>query len=728
MNKWEAKFGFFWYNDDELFKFSQEDFDEKAKKIADSGINIVMTFSCTHFRWTFHRYWDRILRCLEMTVKACHKHGIKVVEHHSSHLTFNPQNQEHWDYTERILHARGSSLASWEGLAETINDEIVENGKPASSFRQVDGRTGEYAWSNYNGYCMCFNNPDYREAYFKYLERVYQTGVDGIMTDDVQYFAQGHACACKHCQRLFKEDTGYELPGPGKEWEAFYGDYNNPVYIAWERFRRKSTERFQRGVNKHFKSLGLDLLRPNYVSAALNHNPTGYCFDMAADLWDWIFQENCFSTIIRVSWPSWYVESLHRYALAQRNHVPSMSLFYPDREDSYYFVWALAGSWGQMLTVTPEGYDLSSIEKKYRTFEKKYNHVYTDQQKIAPVAIMFSLDNAYYVKAQKHTGEIYTWAQGMYLSNIPVDMVFDQDPVEKLNEYSMIILPSLVMLDENQITRLRTYVEQGGRLFITGLPGIKSSDGRSRSIDVAAGLFGIKHIPEKISLIDSEFEFDYSLGNSGKITGQLTEYCFKNATDVGFVKADNHITGICEHVGKGCIYWIPSGLRLVSQSAMNADRFQKTEVRKKSPDYKFDEMKRVMNIVMEPINKDLPVTLEKGPDDWVITAFQSSNRKQLIIHIVNTDNVYPKDPVDIGHSDLIPSFVSGYKADDYDKAVLKLHNGLNISKAVLISPENQYEIEIPMVIQDGSSALNIPSGSFNSYAAIVCDIKNESKE
>lgn len=728
MNKWDAKFGFFWYNDDELFKFTQKDFDEKAERIADSGINIVMTFSCTHFRWTFHRYWDRILRCLKMTVEACHKHGIKVVEHHSSHLTFNPQNQEHLDYMERILHARGSALSSWEGLAETVNNEIIENGKPVSSFRQIDGRTGEDAWSNYNGFCMCFNNPDYREAYFKYLETVYQIGVDGIMTDDVQYFAQGHACACQHCQRLFKEDTGYDLPSPGKEWEAFYGDYDNPVYVAWERFRRKSTERFQRAVNKHFKSLGLDLLRPNYVSSALNHNPTGYCFDMAADLWDWIFQENCFSTLIRVSWPSWYVESLHRYALAQRNKVPSMSLFYPDREDSYYFVWALAGSWGQMLTVTPEGYDLSSVEKKYRTFEKKYDQVYTDQQKIAPVAIMFSLDNAYYVKAQKHTGEIYAWAQGMYVANIPVDMVFDKDPLEKLNEYSMIVLPNLVMLDENQIARLSAYVEQGGRLIITGLPGIKSSDGTSRSVKDAIELFGIKSIPVKQEAVDVDFVFDYMKENESKIlSAQSLEYVFEK-TNKGFVKANNQVAGICENLGKGCIYWIPSGLRLNAQSAINADRFQKTEVRKISPEYKLHDMKHVMKTVLEPVLTDLPITLEKGPEDWVVTVFKSYDKKQLLIHIVNTDQVVPKEPIDIGHSDLIPSFVSDYKADNFDAAVIKLRNDLSISKAVLISPENRHEIEIPIVIRDGSSVLNIPSGSFNSYAAILCDLENMNKE
>lgn len=717
MNKWEAKFGFFWYNDDELFKFNQEDFDKKAKKIADSGINIVMTFSCTHFRWTFHRYWDRILRCLEMTVKACHRYGIKVVEHHSSHLTFNPQNQDHWDYTERILNVRGSSVSSWERLVETINDEIYENGKPVSSFRQVDGRTGEHAWSNYNGYCMCFNNPDYREAYFKYLERVYETGVDGIMTDDVQYFARGHACACQHCQKLFKEETGYDLPGPGKEWELFWGDYDNPVYIAWERFRRKSTERFQRKVNEHFKAIGLHLLRPNYVSGAINNNPTGYCFDMAADLWDWIFQENCFSTLIRVSWPFWYVESLHRYALAQRNHVPSMSMFYPDREDSYYFVWALACSWGQMLTVTPEGYDLSSIEKKYRAYEKKHNDIYTDQQKVAPIAIMFSLDNAYYVKNQMHTHEIFGFGEGMYLSNIPVDMVFDQDPLEKLMEYSVIILPSLAMADDLQIARLRAYAEQGGCLYITGLPGIKTPEGTQRSLDDAARLFGLQHIPVKIDPAVT----DYVFADTEKVTGQRLEYIFEDAQDIGYVKAGEHIAGIREDLGKGKVYWIPSGIRLETQSAMNADRFQRKEVRVKSPINKVVDMKRVMKAVMAPVLNQLPVSFEHIPDHWVLTVFQSSDHHKLIIHIVDTKGVIPENPVEIGHSDPIPSFVPEYKPDFYENAVIKPSDRFNITKAILISPENNDEIKIPIIYRNGVCKLNIPFGCFRSYAAIVCD-------
>ncbi len=715
MNKWDAKFGFFWYNDDELFRFKQDDFDEKAKKIADSGINIVMTFSCTHFRWSFHRYWDRILNCIEMTVKACHKYGIKVVEHHSSHLTFNPLNKDQWDYVERVMRVRGSSISSWEGLAENINDEIYENGVQVSSFRQIDGRTGEHARSNYNGYCMCFNNPDYKKAYFGYLDRVYKTGVDGIMTDDVQFFAMGNACACNHCKSLFKEETGYDLPKPGTEWEKFWGDYDNPVYIAWERFRRKSTERFQRSVNAHFKSLGLNLLRPNYVSSAINNNPTGYCFDMGADLWDWIFQENCFSTIIRVSWPTWYVESLHRYALAQRNNVPSMSLFYPDREDTYYFVWALAASWGQMLTVTPEGHDLSSIEKKYRSFEKKYNNIYTDPQKIASVAILFSLDTAYYVKSHRHTHDVFCWGQGLYFSNIPVDMVFADDTYEKLYQYDYIILPNVNMLKDEHIEKFLKYVKAGGKLIITGIPGAKNFEGVDRSIEKIVRSFGL---PEFTQL--TEINCKCKNNNSDRIQYMLSILCNNNNV---FTYGKNKDTGIKQNVGNGFIYWIPNGPDLKLQNSLNSDRFQQKEIRPKSPEYVVNQIKDTMGDLLKYIFKDIPIDSENFPADWLLTSYKSSTGEKLTFHIVNTYGAIPKVSTDIGHSDPVPSFVKEYRSDYEGNAKIKLRNNFKLKSAILITPEQDIEINIAISESNGWYEITIPKGLFNSYAAIVCDIK-----
>ena len=50
MNTEQDKFSVFWYNDEEINRWSEKDFEEKAASFAAAGINIVMTFSCTHFR------------------------------------------------------------------------------------------------------------------------------------------------------------------------------------------------------------------------------------------------------------------------------------------------------------------------------------------------------------------------------------------------------------------------------------------------------------------------------------------------------------------------------------------------------------------------------------------------------------------------------------------------------------------------------------------------------
>ncbi|MCK5118140.1 MAG: hypothetical protein KAQ78_01080, partial [Candidatus Latescibacteria bacterium] len=57
---WDTRFGFFWYNDHEIFHATQDDLNRQAEAFAATGINHVITFSCTHFRWSFRRRWDVI--------------------------------------------------------------------------------------------------------------------------------------------------------------------------------------------------------------------------------------------------------------------------------------------------------------------------------------------------------------------------------------------------------------------------------------------------------------------------------------------------------------------------------------------------------------------------------------------------------------------------------------------------------------------------------------------
>ena len=158
-DSWQERFGFFWYNDEEIFRDGPAELDGKAAAFAHAGINHVITFSCTHFRWSFRRYWDLIGETLRQVVEACHAHAIRVTEHHSSHLTFNPLSEDDEQYLDRILAVRGSTRSSWPELrADADRDPVIVNGKRLSTFRQIDGRTGQWARSSYRGYCMCFNN------------------------------------------------------------------------------------------------------------------------------------------------------------------------------------------------------------------------------------------------------------------------------------------------------------------------------------------------------------------------------------------------------------------------------------------------------------------------------------------------------------------------------------------------------------------------------------------
>jgi len=672
MNKWDAKFGFFWYNDDEIFKFTQEDFDKKAKTYADVGINIVITFSCTHFRFSMYEHWDKITNCLKKIVIACHKYDIKVVEHHSSHLTFDPLNQEEWDYFERTLNKRHSKIDSWPNIRNFVNDNFTKE------FRQIDGRTNEYARSRYKGYCLCFNNEQYRKVYFDYLEHLYkETNIDGIMSDDVQYFGDWQSCTCSTCRKQFKEQTGYEIPMPDK-WNEFYGDYDNKEYVAWERFKRQSTKRFQNDINKHFESLGLNLLRPNYVSNIINNNPTAYPFEECAKLWDWVFQENCFSSIIRYSWPRWFSESVHRYAMGRKNNVPSMSMFYPDRYDSYYFTWSLAQFFGQLGLFTPEGEDMTEVEKVFRSFETKHKEILQNQQKHSDFAIYFSQDSWVYTDPKKSNSinMFKAYTQGALFNGLIPDLVYED---EEFIKFENIVLLDVRMMSDKTMKKFNQYVKDGGNLIIFGIPAIKNEKGDYRDIKDIESAF----------MIDTTKQVD---GND------------ENLGDIYFTKEtpfSNDFHEVC-----------------------NVDRWYGSELRTAKPKViTYDISKNQGNMLRALLPQNLCAVKSKNTNELVLThAYISHNNKYFILHILDANDTLNTDNKDVGHSDTIKNFMKNAKKNDEIIINIIDYPEFIENSGKLISPEFEGEIPVKWSRKEDSVEVVIPANSFSGYGIITIEM------
>ena len=146
LSPWEQGFCWYWYNDEEIFSYTEEDFDRAGEMLAARGVTVVLTFSLTHFRFGYYPYWEEINEALTKMVKAFHRHSIRVVEHHSAHLTPRLLDENGWAMLDREFFTRTRGKAkydTWKKIFPFLTWDYKVLGKDLRTLVQVDGETGE---------------------------------------------------------------------------------------------------------------------------------------------------------------------------------------------------------------------------------------------------------------------------------------------------------------------------------------------------------------------------------------------------------------------------------------------------------------------------------------------------------------------------------------------------------------------------------------------------------
>lgn len=704
---WSEVYAWFWMNEKEILHGTQSYFDEKARQIREDGATIVIDFSLTHYRLAFVPYFEKIHAGIRMLADACHKAGLRLIEHHSASLVFDLFWSEGWKRLEADIGSFSdwkSDVYSWIEVPRYLISEPMLYGKPLRSMFQIDGRTGEKAESVYDSDCLCYNNPDYREAYFTYMKELIDCGIDGIMNDDVQYFGDGNACTCVHCRKKFKEQTGYDLPQPA-EWNAFYGDYANPIFVAWERFKRESTRDFYHDLSAYYQSLGAELLRPNYVSGALEGNPTAYGFDTCCDIWDNIYQENCFSTVIKASYPDYMVEAVHRFAAAARRGVVSMSQFYPGRADTVYFAWALARAWGQLYTGTCEGVNITHIERKYREFEREHAEFYHDPVKLRDVSFYFSKQTRDYTQdaARLYQRPFMAALQAACLSGLGTDMVFEEDDAALWREHPCIVCSHAAMLSDAEILRFADYVRAGGKLIILGDFAVYDERGNSRDCTKISALLGVSAQMEPA---------DY--------TGVCTIFYHGREITLSCIAAKGKFGNRyyhAEQIGEGEVFWAPFDMGCDEyQPSVWADRRQ--EVPQPVPAHpsrrklQMEHTGALLNLLVEKT-----LCARSKQEELFASAFRTPGG--IAVHLVNLCDTVPEDDRLIGHDELIENFTGNGTA--MPEIELTLKTELPIFRVQAYTPDGNRRAEVAYQREDGQVHLTLPAGFFEGYALITLE-------
>ena len=724
-NKWEERFGWLWYGSEAVYRWDDARFESEAARYQDNGITAVILFGA-HFRFSFYAYWDDIVRTIGRFVTAFHARGIKVIEHHSSHLTYAPLSESVWD---TLLASDGKwGLGGFPGFRATSQSNPPFGGVRLDDFAQIDGSTGEKALSSYihtegrnmdwifkhyNGNAHCFNNPAYESAYKEHLRNIIAVGVDGIMNDDVQWFGGGNACTCRYCRDKFRSLTGYELPSPD-EWDGFYENYSDPKYIAWKKFKKNSSAEFHYRLDEFYTSLGFQPLRPAYCAEVLPFDSTCYGFEGGAGLWDYIFQECC--GIIRESYVCFAGEAVHRYALARRHGVPSMALMYPASRDATYAAWALCRSWGQLYT----GGDSSNpvlYEGKCRAFEKKYAEYYRAPDKVSDISFWFSKKTRDYCDhdaPRKYMKPLMSCIESAYLSGIGCDMVFEDDTADTLSRSRLIAAVSVEQADDAELARLREYAESGGHLFISGVFAEKDDSYNPRTLNCALGSLGMtSRVAPRMAVSPVTVSFG---GNTAVFPKADVHHVFTRVRgEVFAVTPDGACCGVTERVGKGMITVFPceTGENPIQPAIWQTG--EKTFVQASQT----EEMKSGNGALLSLLaGRRVAVS---GAEDVIPTVFVTA--AGTVIHLVNTHGMLSDHDTFVGRSDLIPQFDDTDPGREMLPALTLSLNGVDIGGCTvcrIATPERDDEA-VADIIHDatGGYSVTIPAGVFSGYAMLI---------
>ncbi len=520
--------------------------EEQARQIKEAGFNAVI-LTGFHYRMYFPpEKREDIIRKIRILADACHKYGLKIFEHHSATLV-----PAHSVYVE--------------------GEDVKTDGIPPPSqapylrWAPINARTGKPdVVKEYDGIFLCPNNPGHQEAYLQHVRDILlKADVDGLMSDDVEYLYDYYSCVCPFCREKFKRETALEIP-PADD-KGFWGNYANPAFRKWLRFR-------QRLVGDHYERLKKlrDEVKSSLPLLACQADPTGLLIALQWSLpveeiargADILFYEVCGAPFWRVYFPAWWEIAsniLFLRGLGERLNMPVLVLFYPKEREEWFFTWALAKSCGANVW-----FFASQDIKQWIKWEEEHPQLFYNTKQVANIAILFSRNtrDLYSPSDSAYVAEWRGWCTALLKNSIPFRVLTDEDITpQELRKYHLLILPNVACLSDEQVSAIREFVRGGGKLIATAETSLCTEEGDRRRDFALRDLFGISY-KETLSLSDLPVEVE---GEGKKLLGEgelragdifVSFRPISRVKTLGRLKGEGLDFAILHEFGKGKVLYI----------------------------------------------------------------------------------------------------------------------------------------------------------------------------
>lgn len=479
-------------NEDKIYE--KEHTEETVKKLKELGITVVRT----HFYKGFGLKTEaEEIKKTKKFVKLCHKYDIKV----QGYLQFGTFQYEtfYLEEPESKNWARINQLGEKVGI--TYGHQL---------FR----------------YAPCIN----KESYIKYLEKVIEMGIkevklDMIGFDNVGLVPEPESCHCEICKEKFIEflnkkyktnteegkkiaedrfgfsDLRYIEPPNWNRWNSPLTYYKvvDPVLQEWLDFRAEALKNVFERFWKFAKGINPNIILEYNVYPYWGENSifwSGIDLYRLGKFMDGFYNEH--DPHLEITKDKRILSSIRSYKLARAmgNFVIPNNSYKSEKHLKISMAENLAFNQGNIGNL---GYILNTegwpCRKKYIDFRIKNKELYENTYSLAQVGVLESYYSLAYNRVDPYYSNVAI-IQSLIASMIPFDIVLDKD-LKDLSKYSILILPNIECLSDEQVKDILKYVKGGGNLIITEKTGEYNEWYRKRERNAFSDFMNkIKYIKE----------------------------------------------------------------------------------------------------------------------------------------------------------------------------------------------------------------------------------------
>ena len=344
------------------------------------------------------------------------------------------------------------------------------------------------------------HNSGYLEAMKAIVTEQLAYGIDGFHMDMLdQGFGPPYGCWCDTCRAQFETEFGHPMP-KGTTWDAAWDDLLE--------FRYRTSERFEKALYAHIKSIN-----PRATVDYNYHGNPPFSFEVGqrpvqhAGNSDFVTGETGvwgFSALTVGLNAEFYRAAVphQRVQVAMQRGVR----MYHDQttrplNDLRWELLTLLAHGSLVTVVDKTGFDgwLDPVayERIGAAFEEaRQKRAHFGQTPVQEVGIYYSSRTRDWVGRETPANYFQSFQgahKAMVYEHVPYGVVLEENAtLATLQRFPILMLPNVGILSGKEVALFRRYVEEGGKLVVTGPSGLFDRLGHSLSESVLSELIGAK--------------------------------------------------------------------------------------------------------------------------------------------------------------------------------------------------------------------------------------------